>query len=139
MKRFAGRRFRRENLFHLQHPGWLKASQPVRYFARDNVRHSVVATFRQNVVELAGVPALWRGTATSHFQSRKVSRTLTPSRVLALKFRLGFNEQNLRPVDPILPEINAEPAVAIFGMKAEGGPSPQFFEVVLCPCLPHVW
>ncbi len=42
----------------------------IRYFARAEVSHSDVATFRQNVGELVCVPALWRGAATIHSRPR---------------------------------------------------------------------
>ena len=42
------------------------------YFARAKVRHSDVATFRQNVGELALGPALWRGATRTHFAPREV-------------------------------------------------------------------
>ena len=41
------------------------------YFARPNVRHLNVATFRQNVGLFSFRPALWRGAATSHIRPRE--------------------------------------------------------------------
>ena len=46
-------------------------------FTREEVRHSFIATFRQNVGDLACVPALWRGAATNHSGPREASLPAT--------------------------------------------------------------
>ncbi len=60
---------------------------PGLYFARAKVRHSDIATFRQNVGELARVPALWREAATIHFAPIDVEFSLPDSCRLSSRSR----------------------------------------------------
>ena len=53
-----------------------------------------------------------------------------------LCFRL--DEQDLGPLDPAFAQVDAEPAVAVFGLEADGGSRAEFGQVVLGPGLAHV-
>src|SRR4051812_29785221 len=64
-----------------------------------------------------------------------ISSPIAPSRTTS---SLRLDKQHLGPFDPALSQIDAEPAVTVFRLEANGRPRPKFGQVVLSPRLAQV-
>src|SRR4051812_2169092 len=57
---------------------------------------------------------------------------------LGVSSRLRLDEQDLRPLNPPLPQVHPEPAVAVLRVEADGGSRPELGQVVLRPGLAQI-